>query len=165
MDLGATIVGMTIILMCIIPFVLISRNNRKQEQKLLEELVSDAEKHHCNISRHDFRRNSVIGIDDNARMAFFAGKVKNEQVRQHIRLAEIQKCRVINSGRIVHHSGSNHKVIEKIEMAFTFQNKNQPEALLEFYNRDYDSPTLTGELQLAEKWCKIFNDKISVTAA
>jgi len=46
-------------------------------------------------------------------------------------------------------------------LVFSFQDKGKNEVVLEFYNAEYDSSTLTGELQLVEKWCKIFNEKIS----
>lgn len=78
-----------------------------------------------------------------------------------ITLSEVQKCRVINSESTVNHTGGTHKVIEKLELTFTYRDKGKPEAVLEFYNTDSDSLTLTGELQLAEKWNKIANDCLS----
>jgi hypothetical protein len=42
-------------------------------------------------------------------------------------------------------------VIDRIELIFSFNN-HRPELSLEFYNTDYDQLTLSGELQLAEKW-------------
>ncbi|WP_428664357.1 hypothetical protein [Runella sp.] len=161
MDLGASIVGITIILICIIPFVLISRNSRKKKQQLVEKLSNYGEKNKYKISRYDLWRNSAIGIDDTALGVVFTRKTKDQETWQQIDLIEIQKCRLINSGRTVSHTNGNHKVIERLELAFTHRDKSKPETILEFYNTAYDSLTLSGELQLAEKWCAIFNDRIA----
>jgi hypothetical protein len=34
---------------------------------------------------------------------------------------------------------------------------NKPDVILDFYNSGYDSLTLRGEIQLAEKWAEIAN--------
>ncbi|MBV6474386.1 MAG: hypothetical protein JPMHGGIA_02692 [Saprospiraceae bacterium] len=161
MDLGTTIVGIVIILICIIPFALMSINSRKKEKKLIQGLSDIANRNNCKISRHELWNNSIIGIDDTVLMIFFTRKSKDNETSQQINLTEIQKCRVINSSRTVSNKEGNFKVVEKLELAFSFQDKSKSEVVLEFYNADYDSLTLMGELQLVEKWCKIFNDKIS----
>lgn len=161
MDLGTTIVGIVIILICIIPFALMSINNKKKEKKLLQGLSALAERNSCKISRYELWNNSTIGIDDTSVTIFYTRKSKDNETSQQINLAEIQKCRVINSNRTVSNKEGNFKVVEKLELAFSFQDKTISEVVLEFYNADHDSLTLMGELQLVEKWCKIFNDKIS----
>lgn len=45
-------------------------------------------------------------------------------------------------------------VLVEPEMVVSFYN-HQPEISLEFYNADYDSLTLSGELQMAQKWVGI----------
>lgn len=161
MDLGATIVGIVIVGVCIIPFVLINRNSRKKKERLLTGLFGYAEKNNDKISRFDVWSNSTIGIDDTSRRIFFTGKVNETEIFQLIPLDEIQKCRLINSSRTVNHKDGNYKVIDKLELAFTYWEKGKPETVLEFYNRETDSLTLTGELQLTEKWNAIANESIS----
>lgn len=164
MDLGTSIVGVIIILICIIPFALMSINRRKKERKLLQGLTEIAQRNNCKISRYELWNNSTIGIDDTTLMIFYTRKSKDIETSQQINLAEIQKCRIVNLSRTVSNKDGNFKVTEKLELAFSFQDKNRGEVVLEFYNTDYDSSTLTGELQLVEKWCKLFNDKISETS-
>jgi hypothetical protein len=159
MDLGASIVGMIVILICIIPFVLISINNRKKGEKLRQRLFDFAQKSNFVVNRYDSWHHSSIGIDDQNDVIFFTRTVKDQVFLQQINLSEIQKCRVIITRKIASSSGG----IEILELAFTYQNKNKPEVILEFYNAAYDSLTLSGELQMVEKWCKIVNDKIPVT--
>lgn len=101
-------------------------------------------------------------MDEAAHIIFFTRKVKETETLQTIHLAEVQKCRVINSGRVVSQTVGNHQVIEKLELEFAYWNKVKTATVLEFYNTDSDSLTLTGELQLAEKWNKIVNNCLSV---
>ncbi len=161
MNLGATIVGIVIVGLCIIPFILISANSRKKKERLLQGLFGLAQKNKGEISRYDLWNNSTIGIDDTAHTIFFTRKVKETETLQMIHLAEVQKCRVINSGRAVRQTVGNHQVIEKLELEFAYWDKVKTATVLEFYNTDSDSLTLTGELQLAEKWNKIVNDCLS----
>ncbi|RDB02726.1 hypothetical protein [Runella aurantiaca] len=158
MDLGASIVGMIVILICIIPFVLISINNRKKGEKLRQKLFGFAENSNFTISRFDSWHHSSIGIDDQNSIVFFTRTVNDQAFLRQINLSEIQKCRVIISRKTASNSGE----IERLELAFTYHNKQKSEVILEFYNAAYDSLTLSGELQMVEKWGKIVNDKISV---
>ncbi|MCC6690035.1 MAG: hypothetical protein IT235_00755 [Bacteroidia bacterium] len=164
MDLGTTIVGIIITIICIIPFALISISRKKKEKKLLQELTEFAEKNNCKISRYELWNSSTIGIDDTSLMIFYKKKSEEINISQQVTLSEIQKCRVSNSSRTVSNKNGNYTVVEKLGIGFLYHDKNKNEVVLEFYNADYDSLTLTGELQLAEKWCNLFNEKISEIA-
>jgi hypothetical protein len=137
------------------------RNSQKRDKKMLQELQIFAESNNCKISQHELWNNSQIGVDETANAVFFIKKLKEKEIKQQINLNEIEKCRVINSGRTVSNKNGSHKVVDKLDLAFTFHDKNNGEITIEFYNSDYDSLTLSGELQLVEKWYKIINDRIS----
>jgi len=51
-------------------------------------------------------------------------------------------------------------VVDKLELSFYPVEKGKPEISIEFYNDEYDSLTLSGELQLAEKWEKLLNEQL-----
>ena len=103
----------------------------------------------------------TIGIDDTANMVFFRNETKDNEILQQINLSEVQQCRVVNSTRTVKNKNSNYSVVEKLELAFTNQDKNKKEIVLEFYNQFNDGLTVDGEVQFVEKWCNIINNKIS----
>ena len=50
---------------------------------------------------------------------------------------------------------------ERIDLVFINVDKNKSDIIVEFYNTDTGNLDLYGELQLAEKWCKMANDKIA----
>ena len=167
MDSGTILTGGIIIFFCMILFVLINRNKRKKEKRFLQPLNGLAEKHRCKISQYEIWNNSIIGIDHLTNQVFFIKRITDEETFQHIKLAEIQKCRVSEVGRTVALasrtvgiSGMGVKVIDRVELVFVNHDKNKPDLIAEFYNKETGNLNLTGELQLAEKWCKIVNDKI-----
>jgi len=164
MDSGTLISGGTFIFFCIILFVVINRNKQKREKQFLLPLYALAEKDNCKISKFDIWNNSVIGIDEVRNFVFVIKKTIDNETSQRINLAEIQRCRLIEASRITGPKEGNLKACDRIDLAFISYNKNTPDYIVEFYNSNTDRLTLTGELQLAEKWCEIVNIKISVLA-
>ncbi|MEY4875083.1 MAG: hypothetical protein RL708_232 [Bacteroidota bacterium] len=164
MDLGTTITALVIVLICIAPFVVMSRSNKKREKRFLQSLSELAKKSNSTILQHDIWLNAAIGIDEATNMIFFTKKVTDIETAQQVALAEIQKCRVINTSKTVNNNGSNFKAIDKLELAFNYHDKNKAETLFEFYDANAVGSTLSGELQLVDKWCKIANDKIGTFA-
>ena len=161
MDTATTITAIIIILICIIPFILINRHSRNKEKPFLEALSGLAQKNNYTVSQHDIWSNTAIGIDEAANIVFFTKKVKDIQMGQQLALAEIKKCRVMITNSIASNKeDSNFKEVDTLCLAFTHKEKSNEEIVLEFYNADINRSGLTGELQLAERWCKIANDKI-----
>lgn len=153
------------ILLCIILIVLINRNKRKREQYFLLPLYGLAEKENCKVSRYDIWNNSIIGIDETTNFIFAIKKINGSETAQIINLAQMLRCRVVEISRTSGPKEGNIKVFDRIDLAFTHVDKNKPESMVEFYNANADRLTLTGELQKAEKWCKIANDRITALAA
>ncbi len=167
MDSSTTIAG-GFILFCIILFVINNRNKRKKEKQFLQPLNRLAEKDNCKISQYDIWNNSVIGIDNLTNQVFFIKNAFEDEASQTIQLNEILKCRVNEVGRTmtlasrtVGIKGNVIKAFDKVELVFINRDKNKPELIAEFYNKETGNLNLTGELQMAEKWCKIINDKIA----
>lgn len=165
MDSGTIIIAILFILVCSIPFVIMGRNNKKREKQFLRTLSEMADKNNCKLSNHDFLAHAAIGTDFDAKMIFFIKKVNNIETHQVVTLAEIQSCKLINATRTGSNEDGLFKIIDKLELMLEHCNKNKAKTILEFYNAGYSSPTLTGELQLAEKWCKMINDKVVSSAS
>lgn len=160
MELGTAIIAAAIIFACIIPFVLISRSNKKKEQQFLEMLSNLSEKSNCKISKYDIWNNAAIGTDEASSMIFFVKKSGELETHQQINLTKVEKCIVVNTSRTIINQSDHQKVIDKLELVFSDRDKNKPETAMVLYDANSDSLTLSGELQLAEKWCKIANDTI-----
>jgi hypothetical protein len=160
MDFVTIIIALIIILVCVVPFIIMGRNNKKKERQFLETLSSLAGKYNATVSQYDIWNHTAIGADEGMNMIFFTKKSKNATSLQQVAIAEIQKCRVVNTSRSVSHNNSNTAVIDKLELAFQYQDRNRAELFLNFFDVNTDSLTVSRELHLADKWCKLVNDRI-----
>lgn len=154
------IIAWSIIILATIPLIVfIQRNNRKREKKIYSVLHSFASDNDSKISSYDRWDKTLIGIDTNEICKlFFIRTIGNKEFKEVINLSEVTKCRLIKTERTVLVNKENVNVIDKIAVVFSFRNIQRQEISLEFYNNDYDQLTLSGELQLAEKWTGIIGE-------
>ncbi|MBX2926231.1 MAG: hypothetical protein KF852_00220 [Saprospiraceae bacterium] len=162
MDSGTALVGGILILICILPFVLMNMSAKKKKRQFLQLLFDLAGKNNGKISQHDHWNGTAIGLDETTNTIFFIKKLKEDVTSRQVNLAEVQKCRVVQTHNAASGKGGSAPVIEKIELAFAYRDKGRAETTLEFYNDETDS-FLSGELQQAEKWSKIANARIAQT--
>src|SRR5690606_15737911 len=83
---------------------------------------------------------------------FYLKKQDGQPKTTLIDLTEVEKCRVVN----VHHDLNSTRLIDLIELRFTYRNQKPAERGLVFYTKE-ESMSLSGELQLAEKWNNLVN--------
>jgi len=159
MYLENTIIGAIIIAICIVPFIIMSKNRKKRERKSLQALISTASKHNCNISMHEICGDFIIGIDEPHKNVFFVKQMKDNLIEQHVNLADIQNCRIKNTARTISDKNGNFNVVDKLELSFVPLLKNNKEISLEFYNAD-NGMLIVGELQSVEKWAKLINNSM-----
>lgn len=157
MDLGSAIIGAVAIIICALPFVMMSRSKKKREKIFLQSLSEIATKNNCQITQHEIFGSFAIGLDESKSFVFFYKKMPGKEEEQSIDLGEIQNCKVINTSRTINNKEGNQKVIDKLELSFSPAAKNKPGIKLEFFRSDV-SVHLDGELQSIEKWSKLIND-------
>ena len=163
MDLKSVIILAIILFLTFLLIKIFSIKSRNKEQKILAKLIGFAQENESTITKYNHWSNTLIGIDESSlKKVFFIRKNSHNEFRKVIDLSEVQKCRVVNVTRTVGEGKNKQSVIDKIELRFTFNNKNTPEIALEFYNSDFDSLTLSGELQLAENWLQIINKNLKM---
>ena len=156
MDIGITITGAILIAICILPFVLMGRNSRKQNKLLFQSLSNIAAKQNCKITVHECCEEYIIGLDEPQNFLFFYKRIKDKEISKQINLAEIQNCKIINTSR----SNDNEKVIDKLELSLVSNTKKTPEVLLELYNSD-DRMQLGDDFLLIERWAKKINERLN----
>lgn len=160
MDFG-TIIGLVFLLIIVLTVVILNSNKNKKKKQFIQMLSDLAEKSNCKISEYHLWNNTLIGIDKAAHKLFFIRKNADNAIGNVIDLQGIQKCRVINSSRLVTNKDSNHNVIDKLELALTSPDAKIADTILEFYNTNRDNLFLNGELPLAEKWAATVNKNIA----
>lgn len=135
---------------------------KKKENRFLGHLSRLSGSNHRNITPYDIWHHSVIGMNDSAAELYFIKNSSDDQTFQKVQLSDFQRCWVNEVSRTVTIKESIIKVVEKVELIMTNKVKNKPDTVIEFYNQETDRLDLFGELQLAEKWCKLLNDTIGV---
>ena len=160
MGLG-TIIGLVFVMIIVLAVVIVNSNKNKKKKRFIQTLYDMAGKSNCKISEHDLWNNTLIGIDKEAHKLIFIRKTGDNEISNVIDLQGIQKCRVINSSRVVTNNESNHTVIDKLELALTSADPKIADTILEFYNTNRDNLFLNGELQLTEKWAATVNANIA----
>ncbi len=161
MDLNILITFALFIVFCFIIFAINSRRKKAKEAKFKKVIFALAEQNNCQITEYERWNNSVIGIDSVRNYVFVVRKTHDNETSQQVNLADFQKCHVSESSRIVITKEISNKVVDRIELVFSNINRNKPDTIVEFYNTTYDNLFLAGEPQIADKWSKIVNDKIT----
>lgn len=159
MDFGSSIIGLIFLILCTIPFVILSIRRQNKINLLFESLNNLAKQNNCNISQKEQFSNFAIGLDENRNYLFFYKNKKNKEIAQNINLADIQSCRALNSGKIAGNGSGSSKLIDKLELGLTPKSNTGGDILLEFYSLE-DSMQVNGELQVLEKWVALINDQL-----
>ena len=154
MELGTTIIGGILVLVCIIPIVIVSNNRKKKDKLTLKALYDFAENESCKIGYHDIWLNAAIGIDKDNKVLFFLKGNHKEHYIKKVDLEEIRACNVLPLDGM-----DKAERIEKLELALFPQTKSEPAILLEFYSADV-SMQLADELMIARKWDKLINQMV-----
>jgi len=159
MNIGSTLVGLLIIILCILPFFFMGSKRKKREKQMLNDAERLAEEKNCKITYKELVRDFVLAIDEKNKALFYY-KITPEKVdKLHVNLAEIKSCKVINVSRTVGVKGASQKITDQLFLNFIPLNNNGKEIKIEYYNADVNVQ-LYGELQSIEKWADIINNCI-----
>lgn len=141
--------------------VLIRLRKKSRDQKNLEPLLSFAREYNTEISDYDTWNRTLIGLDNKeTKSLFFIRNIPGRIIREKINLSEVSDCRMYKTERKVKYHNEFVNVVDRIEVNISFYN-HQPGTIIEFYNADYDQLTLSGELQLAQKWSGMIKDNLN----
>lgn len=160
MESGSFITGTIIIVVLLIPFILLYRNTKKRKNNIRRSLVDLAAQKKCTIMHNDIWNDTAIGIDEESKNIFFYKKIKETETSVHVKLQDIQKCRVINSSRVIKNDSGNYTIIDKLALGLTPTDKAAPEIQLEFFNAQSEFSALSDELELCNSWNEVINDCI-----
>jgi hypothetical protein len=159
MSLGLIITGVICVLLILVIYISTSKNRKKKYNEYIVPLLQFAEANNCTVTTTDIWNTSVIGIDDHRGFVFFIQKSGDGENKAVINLADVFRCKVAEISRITSPKEGSLKVFDRIDLVVTYKDKGKPDSSIEFYSSKTDRLTLAGELQMAEKWCGIINNK------
>jgi hypothetical protein len=149
MELTTAALGLLVAVICILPFVLISRGRKKKEKSFVDLITSLAKTNNNKIDEYDRWNSTIIGIDHSSVRLFFCRNAAHSELQKIIDLWDVQSCNVESENRTI--KSENYHVIEKVGLYIRFKDARKPPLMLPFYDAASDSLTIMEELQLAEK--------------
>ncbi|MGD9978240.1 MAG: hypothetical protein AB7S54_09945 [Bacteroidales bacterium] len=150
MNLSMVFIGLLFLAFFLGPVIYIhwvQKNKSKSKQKYFFAL---ADKHQVTITEYDsWGTGNYIGIDADSGKMFVLKILDGNETTSLIDLNGVLKCRVVTVNKSF--KGRSGKVLERIDLAFTFRDPSTPEKSITFYDVN-DSSTLAEEQSLSEKW-------------
>lgn len=160
MELGSALIGAIFLLLCMLPFVMMSRSRKRREKMMLQSLSKIALDNNCQTSEHELFAHLAIGLDHTRPAVMFYRKIKENTSEQFVDLREIQSCKVFNTSRTVKTPSGERNVVDKLELGLIPIEKNKKEVRLKFFDSEENSQ-LFGELQSIQKWSKQLGELIN----
>ena len=159
MNLGTAIVGAIFIAIFMLPFIFMLSGRKKKEKQLKRSILAIANNHNCKISQQEISDEFAIGLDESLNKLFFFKKTSEKEIAQHVNLSEIKSCKVIKTEHSTGNKQDSAKLIDKLDLHFSFLDRKNPDISLVFYDSD-ENFGMDGEIQKIEKWARIVNDRL-----
>lgn len=160
MDKGTIITTMVFIAIAILPFILTGSSRNRKKKELIQKMAQMATQNSCHINQYDFCGHFIIGMDTYAGTLFFFKKNENKENAQIIILKHFRSCKADVTSREIIEKRDKSIIIDKLELCFQPLDRKKKNEILEFYNNEYDSPVLSGELQQIRQWEKRINEML-----
>ena len=159
MESGMLIMAVVLTALLMTPFFFFRDGKRHSRTKnLLNNLTDLAKAENCNVSKHEIWNDAAIGINNETHKLFYVQGQGADVTRTVVHLEDVKRSRVSVVSRTVERKSDSQKIIEKISLVLEHKSSVHPDVLLSFYDSDVDGLSLSGELQLAEKWNGIINE-------
>jgi hypothetical protein len=153
MESGMLIMCVVLTALLITPFVFFRDGKRKSRTKHLLNILADmARIENCSVTRSEVWNDAAIGINPETRTLFYVQGQEPALIRTLVHLDDIKQSKVSVVSRTVERKSDSQKIIEKISLVLEHKSNVHPDVVLSFYDADSDGLSLSGELQLAEKW-------------
>ncbi len=159
MDNGSILLGIAVLASICLPFAFMIRGQRKRTKKLLNTLDELANKEQSKIGLHEVCGDMAIGFNEEQDKIFFIKNINENPVESVVDLKKVQQCKFVNTPKAIHGDHGNFNVIDKLLIRFSNKTKESADASFLIYDSE-ESLQLSGELQLAEKWEKLINDRL-----
>lgn len=149
MESSTLVVSLLLVVVILIPFIIMRGGIKKRAKLFLAELKAFASEHNADITDYDLSKDIAIGRDEAKGLVFFIHHGDELKSAKKIDLNETKNVQLTKGIRRVVTEHSESTIIEKVGLAFV---TNATTVNFEFFNTDSGSLTMSGELQLAEKW-------------
>lgn len=159
MDSNTLTLTAIIVAVCFWPLVLIQIKKIKKNSLLMNTINKLVKENNCNVTQKEQCSDFILAIDETKKYLFFSKNNKKIDNYNFVNLSEYSICKKLSRKFTDTDKNNNLISYDIIELIFTPKSKNVAEKKIEIYNESLDV-SLTGEIQLLEKWVKIINKNI-----
>lgn len=154
-----SIVFLTATAAVIVLIYILSKVNRQIKHKHVKEaLTRYASRNGLKPGEIEIWNHNGIAFDDTGMHLLLLRNEGDSERFQSISLKGNRKCVARNTGRTVGYKGSNQNVIDRLELELLPMKNGESHTFLEIYDAT-EGITLTTELDLAERWASLINEK------
>lgn len=150
MEMGTIVISTILIVICMLPFVLISGSAKKRKNQLKKALDTSISRNNGTLTDYEIHYNFAIGLDNKNKQIYYYRKTPEIEYHQEVNLKEIISCEVKKDSKRIKNGKSNYELIQRIALVFTSKHGTIIEQF-EFFNEDV-STQLNGEIALAATW-------------
>lgn len=157
--MSTAIVSAILVAAILIPFLSMRIAIKKHEKEVLKELSELAETQQTKIAQFEVLKDIAIGMDESKSKLFFIHKNEHLANKEIIDLMIYDVYQIEKDVHVLRNDGEERTIIDKVSLLFKSTKTKIGSIKLDLFDADYDSLTLAGELQLAEKWKLILNNR------
>ncbi len=151
------LIGAVMIVLCLLPFILMANNRRKKKNEFQQMLLSTAKSSGGSISKSEFVGHFMIGVDEISRQLFYVLKKDKEFECKAVDLKNTSKCTFVKTTS-ENPLDKESPIINSVLLEFSIKGDHKSSVYLEFYNIN-NNKSLSGELQVAQRWEKTLNEE------
>lgn len=155
---GTALVGAILVALCALPFVLDRISRSRKENRLLGSLRAIAHQHDRKVEKHGSCGHNALGMDKSTKALFLYSQQPGREVADFIDLNEIRTCRTVKVARSAQGLQGDAS-IEQLALGFVPKDTNAKEKQFELYHVRSGN-FLTDELEFADKWTKLINERL-----
>ncbi len=161
--MGTAITGIVFLALFALPFVLDRRNRAGKKKRALLSLQQLALQHQCRIDQHELCGTVALGLDKGKNAIFYIREEKDGQSSKFAHLADIRSCNLVNALRSTKQGGAAIASTDRVQLNLLPKDASKAELYLEIFDAG-SGLQLNGELQVAERWSKLIQDRLKHTA-
>ena len=159
MDLSSLIMGLILLALFALPFVLVSRSNKKKKNQLLSRIDALAQQVNSKVAKYDSCNNLIIGSNENTSIIFFIRETGEDEIVKTVQLDSIQKCEFVNTLKSQNGNEKGSSGQGRLALVFQPVAKAKGDITLEFFHESSRNQ-LGDELVLLNKWNEIIQQKL-----
>lgn len=156
---GTVIIGILFLALFALPFVIDQRSRAARKKRVLRSLQELAEQQGCRIDQHELCGDLALGLDEGKNAIFYYRQEKEGHSSHSAHLAEMRSCKLVNATRNNKHGGGTAALTERVQLSLLPKDQSKAELRLELFDAG-SGLQLNGELQVAERWSKVIQDRI-----